>query len=266
MEVSEKDLEYAGEFRAELHREALALVKQTRPDATEVFDPYPPEAYLDRVWDYPGTWYPVTAVPQGFKSRAALVGFLAENTLRRLPPAAPAEERALPAAPESAPDGAFPDDPVYALVSGLEGLVADYCVVDAAFCLSREEAGGEAHRRALALASQRLFAGSFFDTKKAKGTKTDLEAQLSPQEPSAGLTYRRAFFCPPHGSGLTEADFKRVNAALFPDGVSGLEAFSWSTDWADRFSEGNEWWGALCLTVYDEKRGRFLVIAASATD
>ena len=80
------------------------------------------------------------------------------------------------------------------------------------------------------------------------------------------LNYRRAFLSPPHGSGLTEADFLRVNAALFPDGISGLEAFCWSTDWAACFDEGREWWGALCLTVYDEKRGRFAVIAASATD
>ena len=32
------------------------------------------------------------------------------------------------------------------------------------------------------------------------------------------------------------------------------------------FDEGHEWWGALCLTVYDKTLDRFVVIMASATD
>ena len=39
-----------------------------------------------------------------------------------------------------------------------------------------------------------------------------------------------------------------------------------SIAWSDYFDEGREWWGALCLTVYDETLGRFAVIMASATD
>ena len=32
------------------------------------------------------------------------------------------------------------------------------------------------------------------------------------------------------------------------------------------FDDGNEWWGALCYTVYDKNLERFVVIMASATD
>ena len=39
-----------------------------------------------------------------------------------------------------------------------------------------------------------------------------------------------------------------------------------TVDGAEYFDEGHEWWGALCLTVYDETLDRFAVIMASATD
>ena len=42
--------------------------------------------------------------------------------------------------------------------------------------------------------------------------------------------------------------------------------YEWTTDWSDYFDEGREWWGTLCLTVYDKTLGRFAVILASATD
>ncbi len=80
------------------------------------------------------------------------------------------------------------------------------------------------------------------------------------------LNYRRAFLCPPQESRYTGKDFARVNAALFPQGTDGLEVYVWTTDWSDYFDEGHEWWGALCLTVYDSSMGRFAVIMASATD
>ena len=57
-----------------------------------------------------------------------------------------------------------------------------------------------------------------------------------------------------------------MNAALFPNGIDGLEVFGWTTDWSDYFDEGHEWWGSLCLTVYDQTLGRFVIIMAAATD
>ena len=60
---SEQDLKYAAEFREEIHKEALAKVKAVYPDADHVVDGYPADAYFQRVWDYPGTWYMVVGTP-----------------------------------------------------------------------------------------------------------------------------------------------------------------------------------------------------------
>ncbi len=71
---------------------------------------------------------------------------------------------------------------------------------------------------------------------------------------------------PPAGRCCTADDFWKINAALFPKGQDELEVFEWTTDWSDYFDDGREWWGTLCLTVYDKSLDRFAVIMASATD
>ena len=89
---------------------------------------------------------------------------------------------------------------------------------------------------------------------------------FAPAREAEELNYRGAFLHPPHGCRYTDADFDRVNAALFPNGTDGLEVYRWTTDWSDYFDDGHEWWGTLCLTVYDKSTGRFAVLLASATD
>ena len=56
-QYSEQDLEYAAEFREGIHREALAIVRRTRPSVKEVIDRHPVEDYFQEHWDYPGKWY-----------------------------------------------------------------------------------------------------------------------------------------------------------------------------------------------------------------
>ena len=70
---SEQDLNYAQEFREGIHREALAIVRRTRPHITEVVDRHPVEDYFQEHWDYPGKWYTIVAIPSGYGSRKALV-------------------------------------------------------------------------------------------------------------------------------------------------------------------------------------------------
>ena len=89
---------------------------------------------------------------------------------------------------------------------------------------------------------------------------------FSSDYPKGKLNYRRAFLYPPHRNGVTGKDFVRVNAALFPEGTDSLEGYEWDTDWSEYFDDGHEWWGTLCLTVYDKNLDRFVVIMASATD
>ena len=92
------------------------------------------------------------------------------------------------------------------------------------------------------------------------------EALFAPADKNGALNYRKAFLYPPHTNRYTDADFDRINAALFPNGTDSLEAYAWSTDWSDYFDDGHEWWGTLCITVYDRSADRFVVILASATD
>lgn len=80
-EYSEQDLKYAVEFRKEIHREALAIVRETRPNATEVIDRHPVEDYFQKNWEYPGKWYTVVAIPYGYCSRKALVDTIVRDTL-----------------------------------------------------------------------------------------------------------------------------------------------------------------------------------------
>ncbi len=282
-EYSEQDLKYASEFRKDIHREALAIVRRTRPHITEVVDRHPVEDYFQEHWDYPGKWYTIVAIPRGCGSREALINGIVRDTLaadgqvmRREPgrqkpgkqlDARPSGYRELFAAePEEAPKQE--EDPIYALIAGYPDCAVEYCVV-------RQDGrylGCESHRAALKTAWRTRFAADEDgeprqgDPDLAEGKRIAVDELFSPEDRDGALNYRRAFLCPPHGNGYTGRDFARVNAALFPNGTDGLEAYTWTTDWSEYFDDGHEWWGALCLTVYDKSLGRFAVMMASATD
>ena len=80
-DYSEQDLKYAAEFREEIHKEALAKVRAVYPCADHVVDRYPADAYFQEVWDYPGKWYTVVAIPPGAGSRKALIETIVRDTL-----------------------------------------------------------------------------------------------------------------------------------------------------------------------------------------
>ena len=132
--------------------------------------------------------------------------------------------------------------------------------------------GRNAHWFALLWASRALFIDDddeaiwHFDVAKADGVPIGTGELFAPVDESGKLNYRTAFLRPPHENGYTNADFARINTALFPKGTDGLEVYAWTTDWTEYFDEGREWWGTLCLTVYDKNLDRFVVIMASATD
>ena len=162
----------------------------------------------------------------------------------------------------------LPEDVFVTLTGDCPDCVIDYCLVRKVFAGS----GSSAHRSALLCAARKLLSGNGqedgwqYDIGKAAARRLQPEALLAPIDPASGLNYRRAFLCPPHGCRYTEKDFDRVNTALFPNGTDKLEVYQWTTDWSDYFDDGHEWWGALCLTVYDKSMERFVVIMASATD
>ena len=160
-----------------------------------------------------------------------------------------------------------PDDDFYRLIAEYPDCVVDYCIVrdDPSF------KGYTAHWRALVFACNKLFTDGdevvwHYDLGKADGREIAVEALFAPADMDGKLNYRKAFLRPPYENNYTDSDFDRVNAALFPNGTRELEVYEWTSNWSEYFDEGNEWWGSLCLTVYDRSLGRFVVILASATD
>jgi hypothetical protein len=255
---SEQDLKYATEFRDEIHKAALTKVKAIYPCAESVIDRYNAEDYFQEVWDYPGKWYVVVGTPHGAGSRDALIETIVRDTL----------EHYRNTGAEST-DAAF-----YNIINEYPEIVCDYCLINSESRFAKAEGvfpyiGVESHRRALSCTARELFDDGkewSFNLSGAKCKKLKSKALFAPIASDEWLNYRKAFLCPPHENNYTDADFERVNAVLFPGGAEGLEVYRWSTDWSEYFDEGHEWWGALCLTVYDKSLNRFVVIMASATD
>ncbi len=248
-EYSEQDLQYAAQFRAEIHREALALARQQYPEIDTVVDRHGAEDYFQKHWDYPGKWYTIVAIPYGYRSRAALVKALAEQSV-----GAYLQQR----------DNA-PGDPFYSLIARYPDSVVDYCI--AAF--DEPYRGCESHWNALMKGALHIIGDDSevsFHPGTIKAERISPEELFAPADRNGVLNYRTAFLYPPHGNHYTDKDFDKINAALFPNGTDCLEPFQWSTEWSDYFDDGHEWWGALCLTVYDRKADRFVIIMASATD
>ena len=255
---SEQDLKKAAEYREEIHNEALTRVKAVYPCADHVVDQYPADAYFQEVWDYPGKWYTVVGTPPGTGGRKDLVSAIVRETL--------AQYRAAGAV--------FTDDAFFRLLGEYPDIVCDYCLINAENQYAKTSGvfpyrGADSHRLALACAARELFDDGeewAYDLEGARCRKLSGKALFAPIDSDRWLNYRKAFLCPPHAHSYTDDDFERVNAVLFPGGSDGLEICRWTTDWLEYFDEGNEWWGALCLTVYDESLDRFVVIMASATD
>ncbi len=274
-EYSEQDLKYAAELREEIHREALAIVRKTHPNVTEVVDKHPVEDYFQEHWDYPGKWYTVVAIPCGYRNRKAFVDSLVRDTLSAKAPEEESSDRETlreKSNPEenhpafsNQLDGKPEDDPFYRLLQEYPDLVVVYCLVK-----DVRYDGYESHRRALKAAFHRLneaWNGEWSgEPDQATGKSISTEELLKKDCPNGKLSYRKAFLKPPHTNSYTGKDFDRVNASLFPSGTDGLEIYEWDTDWSDYFDDGHEWWGTLCLTVYDKNLDRFAVIMASATD
>ncbi len=255
---SEQDLKHAAEFRHEIHKEALERVRSVFPDADHVVDRYEPEDYFQEVWDYPGKWYTMVGTPPGAGSRKSLIGTIVRETLDYY----------------RNTGSSYTDDAFYRLMAEYPDVVCDYCLINAANRYAGvlnvfPYRGVDSHRLALECAARELFADGrewTFDMNGARCRKLSSKALFAPINADEWLNYRKAFLCPPYGHSYTDEDFDRVNAVLFPGGTEGLEVYRWTTDWSEYFDEGHEWWGALCLTVYDKTLDRFVVIMASATN
>ena len=291
---SEQDLKYAAEFREEIHREALAIVRKTRPDVAEVIDRHPVEDYFQEHWDYPGKWYTIVAVPYGYNSRKALVDTIVRDTLSKGVPAR--ESAAHTQGPRVSNLRELVNDPFYELIKKYDGCVIDYCLIED----DTPHRGRRSHSAAVLFAMLKVIERDIRYCRETEDEPFPWEldfgkAQAHPIDPATlfrvpqivrtdyvgqrvydcgrpaplkgeQIPYWYAFWETPHRSGYGPDDFRKVNAALFPAGTEELEAYEWTTDWSNYFDDGHEWWGAACWSVYDRHMNRYVVIMASTTD
>ena len=174
---------------------------------------------------------------------------------------------------------ALSDDFLRELIDPGAGCSVEYCLIG----IEGPYLGERSHREAISLAMERFLADcedAWQDASRATARPVPasrvlelpeavLQGKSIPNPPGtlgSPIPYWYAFLCPPHGCRLTAQDFLRVNAALFPNGTKPLLAFEWSADWSSYFEDGAEWWGTLCVSIYDESLGRFVVLMASDTD
>ena len=157
------------------------------------------------------------------------------------------------------------DDTALTIIDEYPDSVVDFCIVKDDIPYN----GYQSHWRALVYACGHLLGGDdgwHYNMGKADAREIAAAELFSDDMSMERLTYRRAFLKPPYETDYTDADFDRINTALFPNGTDNLIVYEWTTDWSDYFDEGHEWWGALCVTVYDVRLDRFIVIMASSTD
>ncbi len=153
------------------------------------------------------------------------------------------------------------------LISYYPDIVIDYAIVKS----DHAKMGLNAHRHVLELACRELLYDGDemiwdYDTGVANGCQISSSELFGTENHDGGLNYRKAFLCPPHETEYDGKDFDLVNSILFPYGTDKLEVYTWDTGWSDYFNDGREWWGTLCITIYDGSVDRFVVIMASATD
>ena len=165
------------------------------------------------------------------------------------------------------PDGVsvIENDSFYELVEKYPDSVVDFCLVKN----EGEYSGINSHWNALIAGTLHIINEDWelsFEAGKITAKQVSTEELFAKEDENGKLSFYNAFLNPPYTNDYTESDFEALCTALFPEGTDNLETFRWSTDWSDYFDDGKEWWGTLCLTVYDKSKKRFAVIMASATD
>ena len=145
------------------------------------------------------------------------------------------------------------------------------CVLDYIILKNNSEYNNNSHKNALVsglnILKKRLRSESgfnlVFNINKMKSKKIN---SLNFIESTDTNSYYYMFLNPPHLTNYNKDDFIKINKILFPNGFNNLEIYKWSTDWSNYFLEGLEWWGTLCVSIYDRTLDRFVIILASATD
>ena len=126
------------------------------------------------------------------------------------------------------------------------------------------------------VATPEQFVGPYYDWKRRGLTPAWIgnasgSYRISPDD-SDFVThgYADAFSTPPYSIGVSLSDcnawFRTINDGLFGGLSSDLQVLEWTTDWAEYFEPGLEWWGAFCWTVRRPGAATITAICAASTD
>ena len=162
------------------------------------------------------------------------------------------------------------DDVFYKEYKKYDECVLDYCIIKIYSKYNQEKS----HKEAVIFAMEKwkkllkyeYDLEIYYNTDKMKANKIEVKDFFEIASKDYNKNYLSLFLNPPHGTHYTIDDFTCLNNILFPNGYDNLEIYNWSTDWSNYFDEGLEWWGAKCVSIYDKRLDRFVVIGASATD
>ena len=98
---------------------------------------------------------------------------------------------------------------------------------------------------------------------------TDVEHTIARKTPSSAFCH--AFLNPPYPARFGQT--ARETGEYFLDfcrrlfgSLNHIEAYAWSTDCSDYFTDGREWWGTYFWTVYSPQNRLYTGITGSATD
>lgn len=164
------------------------------------------------------------------------------------------------------------DDVFYKEYEKYDECVLDYCIVKIELDYNAEKSHKEAVLFAMSKWAKTLKdeydIDITYDLEKMNSKRIAAKElfETSPENKGNNNSYMYLFLNPPHGCSYTVKDFTHINSILFPNGYDKLEAFEWSTNWSNYFDDGLEWWGARCISIYDNTMNRFVIIGASATD
>ena len=159
-------------------------------------------------------------------------------------------------------------DPFYAVAAQYDRGVFDYRIVEENYPYK----GVESHRLILfeavndILRPGKRVCDRSYDWNSITPRLVNASDLFSPNVPYGQMNFRSAFLEIPEKNGLSEDDFFRLCAAMFPNGPNHLEVYAWPTDWLEYFYDADEPWKACCYTILDRSRRRYIVIMASTPE
>lgn len=157
------------------------------------------------------------------------------------------------------------DDVFYKEYSNYIDSCVDYFIIK-----SNNDNSYDNHKRVLEFIIKKL--DYSYDYNKIKGNIITNEKYFSKEfiryflEAPFGIPNRKLVGEEVVYNNYSIVDYEYLNTLLFPSGIDDLEIYEWSVDWSDYFDIGLEWWGAKCVSIFDNALNRYVVFMSSVSD